>query len=348
MHMTVWEPIDEGSEESTRETALPTQMLALLGARKEDPAFLLRLADLQADETLDDPVHLYIREVIRYPLLDCEDEVRLATWIELALEEQKKPLHTQRREIIERGAEAAQRMVEANLRLVMSIATKYHPRTLTLLDLIQEGNLGLIRAVGKFDYHRGYKFSTYATWWIKQAISRAIADQDRTIRLPVYIIDSLRRLARVSRDLVQDQGEEPTPEALAEAMNIPVARVRLLLAQARPLSLDEQLEEGNPDSGTRGELIPDEAADTATLATQQIMREQIQEVLKLVTPRERKVLKLRFGLEDNRSCTLEEVGKEFHITRERVRQIEQKALRKLRTRESVQSLYQNGIGQVEE
>lgn len=351
MHMTIWEPIDEEIEDGIPGTSLPAQVLALLGAKapgQGDPAFMLRLTDLQADESLDDPIHLYIREVIRYPLLSREDETRLGMWMEQALEEQKKPLGTQKLEVVDRGAEAAQRMVEANLRLVISIASKYHPKKLTLLDLIQEGNLGLIRAVGMFDYRRGYKFSTYATWWIKQAISRAIANKDRTIRLPVGVVAQLRRLAKVSQDLVQEQGDEPAPEDISAVMGISVDKVRLLLAQAHPLSLDEPLEEGNAESVTRGDLLLDRGADTAALATQQIMREQVHAILQFVTPRERKVLALRFGLENDRSCTLEEVSKEFHITRERVRQIEQKALQKLRQRAGVQALYQSFTAQVQE
>ena len=259
-----------------------------------------------------DPVKMYLKEIGKVPLLTREEEVELAKRIEAGDEEAKKHL------------------AEANLRLVVSIAKKHIGRGMSFLDLIQEGNLGLIKAVEKFDYTKGYKFSTYATWWIRQSITRAIADQGRTIRVPVHMIENINKLVRTQRQLVQDLGREPTPEEIAETMNIEVDKVidMMRIAQ-KPISLETPI--GEEEDSQLGDFIEDEHIDTPVeLTTQVFLKEQLFEVLETLTPREQEVLRLRFGLDDGRTRTLEEVGKVFDVTRERIRQIEAKALRKLR------------------
>ncbi|HHY38208.1 MAG TPA: RNA polymerase sigma factor RpoD [Clostridia bacterium] len=261
---------------------------------------------------LDDPVRMYLKEIGKVPLLTAEEEVELAKRIEAGDEEAKR------------------RLTEANLRLVVSIAKKYVGRGMLFLDLIQEGNLGLIKAVEKFDYRKGYKFSTYATWWIRQAITRAIADQARTIRIPVHMVETINRLIRVSRQLLQELGREPMPEEIAEEMDIPVERVREIMKIAQePVSLETPI--GEEEDSHLGDFIEDEEAPApAEAASFLLLKEQLEEVLDSLTPREQKVLRLRFGLDDGRARTLEEVGQVFGVTRERIRQIEAKALRKLR------------------
>jgi RNA polymerase primary sigma factor len=262
--------------------------------------------------SLDDPVRMYLKEIGRVPLLTPEEEVELAKRIERGDEE------------------ARRRLTEANLRLVVSIAKRYVGRGMLFLDLIQEGNLGLIKAVEKFDYSKGFKFSTYATWWIRQAITRAIADQARTIRIPVHMVETINKLVRVQRQLLQELGRDPTPEEIGEEMGIPSEKVSEILRIAQePVSLATPI--GEEEDSHLGDFIPDEDAPApAEVASAQLLREQLEEVLTSLTPREQKVLKLRFGLDDGRQRTLEEVGKEFGVTRERIRQIEAKALRKLR------------------
>lgn len=261
---------------------------------------------------LDDPVRMYLKEIGKVPLLTAEEEIELAKKMELGDEEAKKKL------------------AESNLRLVVSIAKRYVGRGMLFLDLIQEGNLGLIKAVEKFDYKKGYKFSTYATWWIRQAITRAIADQARTIRIPVHMVETINKLMRVSRQLVQELGGEPSPEELAERLNMPVEKVREIMKIAQePVSLETPI--GEEEDSHLGDFIQDENVPVpADAATYMMLKEQIGEVLTGLTPREQEVLRLRFGLDDGRSRTLEEVGRQFNVTRERIRQIEAKALRKLR------------------
>ena len=261
---------------------------------------------------IDDPVRMYLKEIGRVPLLNAEEEVELARRMEQGDEEAKR------------------RLAEANLRLVVSIAKRYVGRGMLFLDLIQEGNLGLIKAVEKFDYRKGYKFSTYATWWIRQAITRAIADQARTIRIPVHMVETINKLIRVSRQLLQEYGREPTPEEIAEKMDISEDRVREIMKIAQePVSLETPI--GEEEDSHLGDFIEDEdALAPAEAASFMLLKEQLEGVLDSLTPREEKVLRLRFGLDDGRSRTLEEVGREFGVTRERIRQIEAKALRKLR------------------
>ncbi|AVX30585.1 RNA polymerase primary sigma factor [Carboxydocella thermautotrophica] len=261
---------------------------------------------------IDDPVRMYLKEIGRVPLLTPEEEIELAKRMEQGDEEAKR------------------RLAEANLRLVVSIAKRYVGRGMLFLDLIQEGNLGLIKAVEKFDYRKGYKFSTYATWWIRQAITRAIADQARTIRIPVHMVETINKLIRVSRQLLQELGREPSPEEIAEAMDVPVEKVREIMKIAQePVSLETPI--GEEEDSHLGDFIEDEDAPApAEAASYHLLKEQLEEVLSTLTPREEKVLRLRFGLEDGRARTLEEVGQEFGVTRERIRQIEAKALRKLR------------------
>lgn len=261
---------------------------------------------------VDDPVRMYLKEIGKVPLLSAEEEIELAKRMEQGDEDAKK------------------RLCEANLRLVVSIAKRYVGRGMLFLDLIQEGNLGLIKAVDKFDYRKGYKFSTYATWWIRQAITRSIADQARTIRIPVHMVETINKLIRVSRQLLQTYGREPTPEEIAEEMGLSVEKVREIQKIAQePVSLETPI--GEEEDSHLGDFIPDEDVPApAEAAAFSMLKEQLVEVLDTLTEREQKVLKLRFGLEDGRARTLEEVGKEFDVTRERIRQIEAKALRKLR------------------
>ncbi|MDR3288971.1 MAG: RNA polymerase sigma factor RpoD [Peptococcaceae bacterium] len=261
---------------------------------------------------IDDPVRMYLKEIGRVPLLNAEEEIELAKRMEAGDERAKR------------------RLAEANLRLVVSIAKRYVGRGMLFLDLIQEGNLGLIKAVEKFDYVKGFKFSTYATWWIRQAITRAIADQARTIRIPVHMVETINKLIRVSRQLLQELGREPSPEEIANVMEIPVERVREIMKVAQePVSLETPI--GEEEDSHLGDFIPDEDAPAPSEAASFILlKEQLEEVLETLTPREEKVLRLRFGLDDGRTRTLEEVGQEFGVTRERIRQIEAKALRKLR------------------
>jgi len=288
--------------------------------------FGIVVADLES--SLDDPVRMYLREIGRVPLLSAEEEVRLAQRMERGKVERLKAVPNRR--YVDDGEEAQRRLTEANLRLVVSVAKKYIGRGMSLLDLIQEGNIGLIRAVEKFDYTKGYKFSTYATWWIRQAITRAIADQARTIRIPVHMVETINRLIRISRRLLQDLGREPTSEEIAEQMEISAEKVReIIKVSQEPVSLETPI--GEEDDSHLGDFIEDHTAlAPADAASHQLLKEQVEDVLDSLTERERKVLQLRFGLDDGRSRTLEEVGKEFHVTRERIRQIEAKALRKLR------------------
>ncbi|MBS6510945.1 MAG: RNA polymerase sigma factor RpoD [Clostridiales bacterium] len=262
--------------------------------------------------SIDDPVRMYLKEIGKVPLLTAEEERELAI------------------RMGEGDETAKQKLAEANLRLVVSIAKRYVGRGMLFLDLIQEGNLGLIKAVEKFDYTKGYKFSTYATWWIRQAITRAIADQARTIRIPVHMVETINKLVRVSRQLLHEYGRDPLPEELAKEMNIPEEKVREILKIAQePVSLETPI--GEEEDSHLGDFLPDEDAPApAEAAAFTLLKEQLMDVLDTLTPREMKVLKLRFGLEDGRARTLEEVGKEFQVTRERIRQIEAKALRKLR------------------
>ena len=262
--------------------------------------------------SIEDPVRMYLKEIGKVPLLSAEREIELAQRMEDGDEDAKKEL------------------AEANLRLVVSIAKRYVGRGMLFLDLIQEGNLGLIKAVEKFDYHKGYKFSTYATWWIRQAITRAIADQARTIRIPVHMVETINKLIRVSRQLLQELGREPTPEEIAKELDMPVDRVReILKISQEPVSLETPI--GEEEDSHLGDFIQDDNVPVpAEAAAQTLLKEQLDEVLDTLTDREQKVLRLRFGMNDGRARTLEEVGKEFDVTRERIRQIEAKALRKLR------------------
>ena len=262
--------------------------------------------------SIEDPVRMYLKEIGKVPLLSAEEEIELAKRMENGDQEAKK------------------RLAEANLRLVVSIAKRYVGRGMLFLDLIQEGNLGLIKAVEKFDYRKGYKFSTYATWWIRQAITRAIADQARTIRIPVHMVETINKLIRVSRQLLQELGREPTPEEISEEMGMPVDRVgEILKISQEPVSLETPI--GEEEDSHLGDFIQDDNVPVpAEAASFTLLREQLVEVLGTLTEREQKVLRLRFGLDDGRARTLEEVGKEFNVTRERIRQIEAKALRKLR------------------
>jgi len=291
----------------------------------------------------DDPVRMYLKEIGKVNLLTSEEEVELAKAMgagveaagqlaELEQSGEKIPDEVRREleALVKKGERAKQRLAEANLRLVVSIAKRYVGRGMQFLDLIQEGNLGLIKAVEKFDFTKGFKFSTYATWWIRQAITRAIADQARTIRIPVHMVETINKVIRVNRQLLQELGHDPTPEETAAEMNMPVERVREILKIAQePVSLETPI--GEEEDSHLGDFIPDEdASEPAEAASATLLKEQLVDVLSTLTPREEKVLKLRFGFEDGRTRTLEEVGKEFNVTRERIRQIEAKALRKLR------------------
>ena len=265
--------------------------------------------------TIDDPVKVYLKEIGRVPLLTPDEEVQLALDIQKGGKD---------------GERAKQRLSEANLRLVVSIAKRYVGRGMQFLDLIQEGNLGLIKAVEKFDHTKGFKFSTYATWWIRQAITRAIADQARTIRIPVHMVETINKVKKVSSQLLHEYGHDPSAEEIAERLDMPVDKVREIMRVAQePVSLETPI--GEEEDSHLGDFIPDEDAPAPSdVASHTMLKEQLAEVLSTLTPREEKVLRLRFGLEDGRSRTLEEVGKEFNVTRERIRQIEAKALRKLR------------------
>ena len=308
--------------------------------------------DLSVPEgvSVEDPVRMYLKEIGKVPLLSADEEIELAQNMEdgaVATEkinvlkgrldgaseeekaEIKEEIKTLQRDV-DKGADAKKRLAEANLRLVVSIAKRYVGRGMLFLDLIQEGNLGLIKAVEKFDYKKGYKFSTYATWWIRQAITRAIADQARTSRIPVHMVETINKLIRVSRQLLQELGREPSPEEIAKEMNMPVERVReILKISQEPVSLETPI--GEEEDSHLGDFIKDDNVPVpADAAAFTLLKEQLEEVLGTLTEREQKVLTLRFGLEDGRARTLEEVGKEFNVTRERIRQIEAKALRKLR------------------
>ena len=292
---------------------------------------------------IDDPVRMYLKEIGKVPLLTADQEVELATTMSAGREAEERVAQAeadgevlsdeelaQLKKQIKAGEKAKQSLAEANLRLVVSIAKRYVGRGMLFLDLIQEGNLGLIKAVEKFDYTKGDKFSTYATWWIRQAITRAIADQARTIRIPVHMVETINKVIRVSRQLLQELGHDPSPEEISEEMNMPVDKVREILKIAQePVSLETPI--GEEEDSHLGDFIPDEAAsEPSEAASFTLLKEQLVDVLSTLTPREEKVLKLRFGIEDGRTRTLEEVGKEFNVTRERIRQIEAKALRKLR------------------
>ena len=299
--------------------------------------------------SIDDPVRMYLKEIGKVPLLSPDEEIELAQAMSAGNDASEKLAELKERreagEVVEdvtaeeeaawkkafkAGERAKQKLAEANLRLVVSIAKRYVGRGMLFLDLIQEGNLGLIKAVEKFDYRKGYKFSTYATWWIRQAITRAIADQARTIRIPVHMVETINKVIRVSRQLLQELGHDPTPNEIAAEMNMPVEKVREILKIAQePVSLETPI--GEEEDSHLGDFIPDEgASEPSEAASFTLLKEQLMDVLSTLTPREEKVLKLRFGIEDGRTRTLEEVGKEFNVTRERIRQIEAKALRKLR------------------
>ena len=309
--------------------------------------------DLSVPEgvSVEDPVRMYLKEIGKVPLLSADEEIELAQKMEAGSvavekipllkerlaetgdEQEKEEIQAEIKALqldVDRGSDAKKRLAEANLRLVVSIAKRYVGRGMLFLDLIQEGNLGLIKAVENFDYRKGYKFSTYATWWIRQAITRAIADQARTIRIPVHMVETINKLIRVSRQLLQELGREPTPEEIAEEMKMPVERVReILKISQEPVSLETPI--GEEEDSHLGDFIKDDNVPVpADAATFTLLKEQLEEVLGTLTEREQKVLTLRFGLEDGRARTLEEVGKEFNVTRERIRQIEAKALRKLR------------------
>ena len=292
---------------------------------------------------IDDPVRMYLKEIGKVPLLTADEEIRLATAMSagnaakermVAAEKEGEVIPEEElaalKKDVKQGEKAKQKLAEANLRLVVSIAKRYVGRGMLFLDLIQEGNLGLIKAVEKFDYTKGYKFSTYATWWIRQAISRAIADQARTIRIPVHMVETINKVIRVSRQLMQELGHDPSPEEISEEMGMPVDKVREILKIAQePVSLETPI--GEEEDSHLGDFIPDEGvSEPSEAASFTLLKEQLVDVLSTLTPREEKVLKLRFGIEDGRTRTLEEVGKEFNVTRERIRQIEAKALRKLR------------------
>ena len=291
----------------------------------------------------DDPVRMYLKEIGKVSLLSADEEISLATAMSAGVEAQQKLDEAEKngtelsaeelkalKTAVKKGERSKQRLAEANLRLVVSIAKRYVGRGMLFLDLIQEGNLGLIKAVEKFDYTKGYKFSTYATWWIRQAITRAIADQARTIRIPVHMVETINKVIRVSRQLLQELGHDPSPEEIAAEMDMPVDKVREILKIAQePVSLETPI--GEEEDSHLGDFIPDEgASEPSEAASFTLLQEQLVDVLSTLTPREEKVLKLRFGIEDGRPRTLEEVGKEFNVTRERIRQIEAKALRKLR------------------
>ena len=331
----------------------------LLPELPDDEPAAEEIADVEEEElvdpntlvnsfNIDDPVRMYLKEIGKVPLLSPDEEINLAQAMSAGNEadrhlaevkrqqEDGEPVTATAEEIAvwkkdhKAGEKAKQKLAEANLRLVVSIAKRYVGRGMLFLDLIQEGNLGLIKAVEKFDYTKGYKFSTYATWWIRQAITRAIADQARTIRIPVHMVETINKVIRVSRQLLQELGHDPSPNEIAAEMNMPVEKVREILKIAQePVSLETPI--GEEEDSHLGDFIPDEgASEPSEAASFTLLKEQLVDVLSTLTPREEKVLKLRFGIEDGRTRTLEEVGKEFNVTRERIRQIEAKALRKLR------------------
>ena len=328
--------------------------LAALPDEDGEPA-MEEIAEIEEEEELvdpnslvdsfniDDPVRMYLKEIGKVPLLTADQEVELATAMSAGREAKERLAELEEsgetlpedemaalKKQLKAGERAKQQLAEANLRLVVSIAKRYVGRGMLFLDLIQEGNLGLIKAVEKFDYTKGYKFSTYATWWIRQAITRAIADQARTIRIPVHMVETINKVIRVSRQLLQELGHDPSPEEIAAEMDMPVDKVREILKIAQePVSLETPI--GEEEDSHLGDFIPDEgASEPSEAASFTLLQEQLVDVLSTLTPREEKVLKLRFGIEDGRPRTLEEVGKEFNVTRERIRQIEAKALRKLR------------------
>jgi len=331
----------------------------LLPDLNDDEPAAEEIADVEEEElvdpntlvnnfSIDDPVRMYLKEIGKVPLLSPDEEIALAQALSAgnAAAEKIAELETARasgetveitpeeeaalNKDLKAGEKAKKKLAEANLRLVVSIAKRYVGRGMLFLDLIQEGNLGLIKAVEKFDYTKGFKFSTYATWWIRQAITRAIADQARTIRIPVHMVETINKVIRVSRQLLQELGHDPTPNEIAAEMNMPVEKVREILKIAQePVSLETPI--GEEEDSHLGDFIPDEgASEPSEAASFTLLKEQLMDVLSTLTPREEKVLKLRFGIEDGRTRTLEEVGKEFNVTRERIRQIEAKALRKLR------------------
>ena len=293
---------------------LPDDIELMLVTEEDDVEVDMEKIDLSVPDgiSIEDPVRMYLKEIGKVPLLSADEEIELA------------------KRMSEGDEDAKKRLAEANLRLVVSIAKRYVGRGMLFLDLIQEGNLGLIKAVEKFDYQKGFKFSTYATWWIRQAITRAIADQARTIRIPVHMVETINKLIRVSRQLLQELGREPMPEEIAKEMDMPVERVReILKISQEPVSLETPI--GEEEDSHLGDFIQDDNVPVpAEAAAQTLLKEQLNEVLDTLTEREQKVLRLRFGMNDGRARTLEEVGKEFDVTRERIRQIEAKALRKLR------------------
>ncbi len=328
---------DEEAPADTWENAEPNPQ----DLREEPEIEIEPLAEL-VHEGIDDPVRMYLREIGRVSLLTARDEVELAMQMEAGKEALLREagliargdltpvVQRELRRVREKGELARRRLVEANLRLVVSVAKKYVGRGMSLLDLIQEGNIGLIRAVEKFDYRKGYKFSTYATWWIRQAITRAIADQARTIRIPVHMVETINKLTRTSRRLLQELGRDPTPEEIGQDMGIASDKVReIQKVSQEPVSLETPI--GEEEDSHLGDFIPDDGTlQPSEAASHQLLKEQVEDVLASLTNRERRVLQLRFGLDDGRARTLEEVGREFGVTRERIRQIEAKALRKLR------------------
>ena len=319
-------PLDPGDLDAAADTWDESKLEEI---EIEPLAALEALAEAEA-ESVDDPVRMYLREIGKVSLLTGVEEVSLAKRMELGEAAERNVNGSRNIDAIHDGIEARRQLTEANLRLVVSVAKKYLGRGMSLLDLVQEGNIGLIRAVEKFDYHKGYKFSTYATWWIRQAITRAIADQARTIRIPVHMVETINKLVRVQRRLLQEMGRDPSAEEIAAEMELSPERVREIQKLSQePVSLETPI--GEEEDSHLGDFIEDRAAlAPADAASHQLLKEQVEDVLDSLSSRERKVLQLRFGLEDGRSRTLEEVGREFKVTRERIRQIEAKALRKLR------------------
>lgn len=326
---------DQEDEPEETDAAEPSEVDIQREAEDVDdevsPEELDKVLDAEGTAT-DDPVRMYLREIGRVRLLRGTEEVDLAQAmrdgdVEIGHRNAGEPYDQC---VIDRGMEARRKLTEANLRLVVSVAKKYINRNMSLLDLIQEGNIGLIRAVAKFDHTKGYKFSTYATWWIRQAITRAIADQARTIRIPVHMVETIHKVMRISRKLMQERGREPTAEEIGAELDLPAEKIRDILNVNRtPVSLDSPI--GEEEDSSLGDIVMDETGVAPSdAASYQLLRESLSEVLNQLTDRERDVLRLRFGLVDGRSRTLEEVGKEFNVTRERIRQIEAKALRKLR------------------